>query len=290
MKLRVVHRTTYLYSEAVSTSYHEAHLAPRDGEGARLVAHDMAIDPTPGVSRERLDYFGNRALHFSIREPHRTLEVVATSTVDVTPKPAPLLHTTPVWQEVRDRLRRDRRKDILDAFPFTLDSTSARVGPPLAAYAAPSFTENRPILEAVSELTARVHADFAYDAKATDVTTPVLEVLRRRRGVCQDFAHFQISCLRSLGLAARYVSGYLLTRPPPGRPKLVGADASHAWLSVFVPDFGWVDFDPTNNLIPSDEHLTVAQGRDFADVTPLKGVIHGGGRHEVRVAVDVGVA
>jgi transglutaminase-like putative cysteine protease len=289
MKLRVVHRTAYAYGDAVSTSHHEAHLAPRDSEGQRTLAHEVTISPEPSVRRERVDFFGNRALHFSVREPHRSLEVVATSLLDLDPLTPPLLSASPPWESVRDRLRLDRRRDVLDAYAFTFDSVHARALPAIRDYAAPSFTAGRPGLEAVRDLTRRIHGEFVYDVEATDVATPVAEVLRRRRGVCQDFAHLQIACLRSLGLPARYVSGYLLTRPPPGRPKLVGADASHAWLGTFVPDFGWVDFDPTNDVIPSDEHVTVANGRDFADVTPLKGVILGGGRHELRVAVDVDV-
>ena len=290
MKLRVVHRTAYSYGEAVSTSHHEAHLAPRDGEVLRTLAHDVAISPSPSVRRERFDFFGNRALHFSIREPHRALEVVASSLVELSPSEPPVLTASPPWEDVRDRLAGDRRRDVLDAYALTFESPQVRGGPEVSDYVATSFTPRRPVLDAVRDLTTRIHADFRYDPEATEVATPVKEVLRRRRGVCQDFAHLQIACLRSLGLAGRYVSGYLLTRPPPGRPKLVGADASHAWVGTFVPDFGWVEFDPTNDLIPGDEHVTVAWGRDFTDVTPVKGVILGGGKHEVMVSVDVSVA
>jgi transglutaminase-like putative cysteine protease len=287
VKLRVVHRTAYAYSEAVSTSHHEAHLAPRDGEGRRTLVHDVAITPPPSLRRERFDYFGNRTLHFSLREPHRALEVVTTSVVDLMALPPPPLSDSPPWESVRDRVSSDRRRDLLDAYGFVFHSPLARSSPGLRDYAAPSFPAGRPLLEAVRDLTARIHADFTYDPGATDVSTPLGEVLRRRRGVCQDFAHLQLAGLRAMGLPARYVSGYLLTHPPPGRPRLVGADASHAWISAFVPDLGWVDFDPTNDLIPADEHVTVAYGRDFSDVTPLKGVILGGGRHEVKVSVDV---
>jgi transglutaminase-like putative cysteine protease len=292
VKLRVLHKTAYGYSEPVSTSHHEAHLAPRDSEVLRTLAHDVAITPSPSVRRERFDYFGNRALHFSIREPHRELDVVSQSLVELTPQLPPVLAATPSWEEVRGRLGSDRRRDVLDAYAFTFDSPMLRgavAAPEVADYAAPSFVAGRPVLEAARDLTRRIHADFRYDSEATEVATPVREVLRRRRGVCQDFAHLQIACLRAQGLAARYVSGYLLTRPPAGRPKLVGADASHAWVGTFVPDFGWVDFDPTNDLVPTDEHVTVAWGRDFSDVTPVKGVILGGGKHEVRVSVDVSV-
>jgi transglutaminase-like putative cysteine protease len=290
MRLRVLHRTTYSYGDAVSTSHHEAHLAPRDGENLRTLAHDVEISPSPSVRRERFDFFGNRALHFSIREPHRQLSVTATSLVELSPVTPPLLGVTPPWEDVRDRLAGDRRRDVLDAYALTFESPQVHGGPEVGDYAAPSFTARRPVLDAVRDLTHRIHADFRYDTGATEVSTPVKEVLRRRRGVCQDFAHLQIACLRAMGLAGRYVSGYLLTRPPPGRPKLVGADASHAWVGTFVPDFGWVEFDPTNDLLPGDEHVTVAWGRDFTDVTPVKGVILGGGKHEVLVSVDVSVA
>jgi transglutaminase-like putative cysteine protease len=289
VKLRVVHRTAYRYGDAASTSHHEAHLAPRDGEGQRTISHDLQIAPHPSVRRERMDYFGNRAVHFSIREAHRSLEVIATSVVELDRLTSPLLSASPAWELVRERVRSDRRRDVLDAYAFTFESTHVKNSPALRDYAAPSFREGRPVLEVVRDLTTRIHADFTYDLEATDVSTPVSEVLRRRRGVCQDFAHLQIGCLRAFGLPGRYVSGYLLTRPPPGRPRLVGADASHAWIGTFVPDFGWVDFDPTNDLLPSDEHVTVAHGRDFADVPPVKGVILGGGKHEVQVSVDVAV-
>ena len=287
MKLRVTHKTSYAYADPVSTSHHLAHLAPRGGEGRHMVSHEVTIAPQPSVTRERLDYFGNRTLYFSVREPHRSLDVVATSLVDIAPLRPPRLDDSPSWSEIRDRLRRDRRRDLLDAYSFTFDSPHARASREIAAYAAPSFPEGRPLLAAVRELTHRIYEDFEYDPAATDVTTGLDIVFAQRRGVCQDFAHMQIACLRAMGLPVRYVSGYLVTHPPPGRPRLVGADASHAWISVFAPDLGWTDFDPTNDLLPSDEHVTVALGRDFADVTPLKGVILGGGRHEVRVSVDV---
>jgi transglutaminase-like putative cysteine protease len=287
VKLRVVHRTAYAYSEPVSTSHHEAHLAPRDGERRRTLVHDVAITPSPSLRRERFDYFGNRVLFFSLREPHRSLEVVTTSVVDVGTVDPPVLEATAPWETVRDRLRSDRRRDLLDAYSFVFDSPLVKTTAALREYAEPSFPAGRPVLQAVRELTTRIRGDFAYDTDATDIATPLTEVLRRRRGVCQDFAHLQIGALRAVGLPARYVSGYLLTHPPPGRPRLIGADASHAWISTFVPDLGWIDFDPTNDLIPGDEHVTVAIGRDFCDVTPLKGVILGGGRHQVKVSVDV---
>ena len=286
MKLRIIHKTVYEYGDPVSTSHHEARLAPRDEEWQQTLFHEIVIVPSPSVRRERLDFFGNRALHFSLREPHRSMELTATSLVDRV-APPPLLAVSPAWEQIQARIRSDHRRDILDGYAFTFESVHVRADADLVEYALPSFPPGRPLLEGVRDLTRRIRADFVYDPRATEVSTPVVEVLRRRRGVCQDFAHLQIACLRSLGLAARYVSGYLLSRPPPGKPRLIGADASHAWIAAYVPDLGWVDFDPTNDLIPGDEHITVAYGRDFADVTPLKGVILGGGRHKVAVSVDV---
>lgn len=287
MRLQVVHRTAYSYGDPVSTSQHQAHLAPRSLPHQRPVSHEVVIRPTPSTFRERSDGFGNRTLYFSLREPHRTLEIVAHSVVDLNAPDPVSLEGSAVWEQVRDRLRTDRRRDVLDAYALSFDSPHVRATPALSDYAAPSFAAGRPMLEAVRDLVRRIHADFVYDPQATDLSTPLPEVMRRRRGVCQDFAHVALGCLRAVGLAGRYVSGYLLTRPPPGRPRLQGADASHAWIAAFVPDLGWVDFDPTNDLVPGDEHVTVAWGRDFADVTPVRGVIQGGGKHGLEVAVDV---
>jgi transglutaminase-like putative cysteine protease len=188
---------------------------------------------------------------------------------------------------VRDSVRRPRTRELLEAAGYAFESPYVTIVAEAAALAAPSFPAGRPLLEAVADLTRRIHADFTYDQRATTVSTPVSEVLANRRGVCQDFAHLQIACLRALGLPARYVSGYLSTTPPPGKPRLVGADASHAWLAVYVPGAGWVEFDPTNDVIPDDKHIVVAWGRDFGDVTPLRGVVMGGGSHSLRVSVDV---
>jgi transglutaminase-like putative cysteine protease len=270
MRLSVMHRTTYSYGEAVTTSHHEARLAPREGEAQRTVAHELEITPTPEARRRRFDYFGNRTVHFSVSEPHRALSVVARSIVELRPQLAPDLRASPPWEAVRDRLRSDRRRDVLDAYAMTFDSPYVT-----AALALIEFGD------------AFFYKEFTYDPRATQISTPILEVLRDRRGVCQDFAHLAIGCLRSRGLAARYISGYLLTRPPPGKQKLVGADASHAWFATFMPEHGWVDFDPTNNVMPAGEHITIAHGRDFSDVTPIRGVILGGGHHQIAVAVDV---
>jgi transglutaminase-like putative cysteine protease len=287
MKLKIVHRTTYRYANAVTTSHHEARLGPRDSYNQRTLSHEVEIKPPPEARRRHFDYFGNRTLHFSLSEPHRILDVVASSVVEVSPLRPLVLEASPPWEDVSLRLRSDRRRDALDAFAMSLESAHVIQSPALSDYAAPSFAPGRPVLEAIRDLVSRIHEELSYDPRATDISTPLSEVLLLKRGVCQDFAHLAIGCLRAQGLAARYVSGYLLTHPPAGKPRLVGADASHAWFAAFVPELGWVDFDPTNDLLPSEEHVTVAFGRDFADVTPLRGVILGGGKHELAVAVDV---
>jgi transglutaminase-like putative cysteine protease len=287
MKLRVEHRTLYRYGDVVTTSHHEARLSPRDSEAQRTLQHEIVIDPVPETRRRRFDYFGNRSVHFSVSEPHRSLEVIARTVVELTPLRPPPLSGTMNWENVRDLLAVDRHRDSLDAYAMVFPSPLVPVVEGVFEYTAQSFTPGRPLLEAVRDLVARIHAEFTYDPRATEISTPLADVLRQKRGVCQDFAHFAIACLRSHGLPGRYVSGYLLTRPPPGKPKLVGADASHAWFATFVPEHGWVDFDPTNNVIPEGEHVTAAHGRDFSDVTPIRGVILGGGSHQLSVAVDV---
>jgi transglutaminase-like putative cysteine protease len=287
VRLEVVHRTAYAYAEPVSTSYHVAHLGPREDDHQRSLSFDVAITPAPSAVRSRLDVFGNQTLHFGLGEPHRTLEVVARSAVTRLASPPPDLAASPTAEVVRAAVRRPHTRELLDACAMVFDSPHVAASERLAAYARPSFPPDRPLLAAARDLVHRIHADFTYDPQATTIATPLVEVFESRRGVCQDFAHLAIGCLRSLRLPARYVSGYLLTRPPPGKPKLVGADASHAWFSVFVPEAGWFDFDPTNDLVPADEHVSVAVGRDYDDVTPLRGVIQGGGAHEVTVQVDV---
>jgi len=287
VKYQVRHLTEYTYADPVSLSHHLVHLSPRADNGQVAGKRELNITPSPAFRRERIDPFGNRVTYFTIEEAHKRLTVEALCEVEVPPaERAPLLFPVS-WEAVRDRLRAARRADALEAYSYTFDSPHVRASRALAAYAEPSFPAGRPFLDAVMDLTRRIHDEFVYDPRATTIATPITQVLEARRGVCQDFAHLQLGCLRALGLPARYVSGYLQTRPPPGRPRLVGADASHAWISVHLPDFGWVDFDPTNGLMPGEQHVVVACGRDFADVTPVRGVILGGGAHELRVEVDV---
>ncbi|MFO0954317.1 MAG: transglutaminase family protein [Isosphaeraceae bacterium] len=283
----VRHDTTYEYVDVVSMSHNLAHLEARTCARQTRRTGSLRIEPTPAVAVARQDYFGNPVTAFTIQEPHRSLSVRAENVVDVHPEPVPEPAGTPAWEAAWTLLREGRDADTLDAYQYAFDSPYVRVDDELAEYAAPSFPPGRPILEAALDLTKRIHTDFRYDPTATTTATPLKQVLELRRGVCQDFAHLEIGCLRSLGLAARYVSGYLLTTPPPGRPRLIGADASHAWVSVYCPGFGWVDLDPTNNQIPGEQHILLAWGRDYDDVSPVNGVVLGGGKHFVAVAVDV---
>jgi transglutaminase-like putative cysteine protease len=288
MRLRVVHQTDYEYKELVTSSYHEVHLTPRDAPDQIRLSHTLEITPTPNAVRNRIDYFKNQVGHFSLHQPHRALQIVARSEVRVDELRQSLLPLYgPAWEHVRDLVARDRRADLLNAYEYTFDSRYIPIDESLREYALPSFGHRRPLLDAARDLTSRIHAEFVYDPNATQVSTPLADVLKHRRGVCQDFAHLAIGCLRSLALPARYVSGYLLTTPPPGEPRRVGADASHAWVSVFCPGSNWVDFDPANGVMPSGQYITLAHGRDFGDVTPVGGVVVGGGRHVLRVSVDV---
>ena len=279
---QVVHTTQYEYREDVSVSHHVARVMPRDFLRQQCLHHALDIEPAPAVMRGHQDYFGNAVTFFIIERAHKALTVRATSTVTVRGKSLPPAAASPPWEEARefDRLP-------LDAIECLFDSASIAVSDAILDYAHPSFSPGRPILDAVADLIRRIHADFTFDPQATTVTTPLRDVLSLRRGVCQDFARLGIACLRSQGLAARYVSGYLETVPAPGAPHLTGVDASHAWLAVYCPGLGWVDVDPTNNLFPSTTHVTLAWGRDYVDVSPVRGVILGGGQHSLHVSVDV---
>lgn len=288
MHYRVTHKTEYSYSESVGISYNEACLLPRTTATQHCYNTQLQIEPMPTDYREREDFFGNRIAYFSIREPHQRFVVTASSEVQVMSQAAQLdFSRGTAWEDVRQALRQSFDPPTLDARQYALDSPFVAANPELAAYAQASFPAGRPLIEAVHDLMGRIHRDFIYDPEFTTLATPLTTVLAHRRGVCQDFAHLAIGCLRAQGLAARYVSGYIETLPAPGKEKLIGADASHAWFSVYVPDLGWMDFDPTNNQTPADQHIVVAWGRDYSDVTPLKGVIFGGGEHELNVSVDV---
>ncbi len=292
----ITHDTTYRYASPVLLSQQIAHLRPRLLARQQLFAHALTISPTPVTRHERLDFFGNPTTRFGLYAPHTRLSVQAVSVVGVQapdwPDPA---HSLP-WEAARDHLRAalsghaPLQAEARDAGQYRFASPFVALGEATAtyaAYAARCFTPGRPLLEAVQALCALIHAEFRFDPGTTSVATPVAEVFAGRHGVCQDFSHLMIACLRSLGLAARYLSGYLLTEPPPGQPRLIGADASHAWVAVWCPGIGWVEFDPTNAMQPAQGHITLAWGRDYGDVCPLRGVILGGASHAADVAVTV---
>lgn len=287
MKYTVNHTTTYAYSEPVPVCHNEAYLTPRNDRNQSCQDHRLLINPIPSSSSRRHDYFGNEVSCFSFNIGYVELQVKSLSQVTLDPLQFPESTTSPSWDEIARTRQFDRSTNGLDAYQFTFASPQISLSPSLATYAATSFNPGRSIIEALTELTARIHDDFQFDPTATIVTTPVNEVFENRRGVCQDFAHLQIAMLRSLGIPARYVSGYLSTTPPPGQARFIGADASHAWLSVFCGESGWVDIDPTNNVFPTTQHITVAWGRDFSDVSPIKGVYTGGGNYTIKVEVDV---
>jgi len=287
MNFRISHSTIYDYDEPVTMSHHAARVKPRITALQDRTSWSLRISPEPAVRKMRTDYFGNRVCFFSIQEFHQRLEIVTECDVRIDPGLPPEPDHSPPWEQVASALREPVTPEALDAQQFVFDSTHVRISPLLAELAEPCFLPDRPLIEAVLDLNHRIHTEFTFDTKATTVATPLEQVLQRRRGVCQDFTHLALGCLRSLGLAARYVSGYLRTHHAPDRPHLVGSDATHAWLSVFCPGYGWVDFDPTNDLMPLFEHITVAYGRDFADVSPVSGIITGGGDHRVHVGVDV---
>jgi len=287
VRYRIEHRTRYLYSGPVSRCRNEAHLRPRDTDRQTCASSELVVHPAPTSWSDRSDFYGNPVASFVVDGPFTEMTVDAGSIVDVIDGD-PLPATGPDWGEALDLLTNDLSPDMLDAREFCFESPLISTARVVREYAEPSFVAGAPLVEAVTALVERIHADFRYDPGFTTVTTPLDEVLQHRRGVCQDFAHLAVGCVRSMGLAARYVSGYLETAPPPGEERLVGADASHAWLSVYVPDWGWLDLDPTNDKIVGSTYVTTAWGRDYDDVSPLKGIVFGGGDfHNLQVTVDV---
>lgn len=284
---KITHTTTYSSSDVVPLCHNEVRLSPRETERQACYYSRLLVKPTPARQDRRVDYFGNQTTSFMVQEGHQKLQITAISKVSVAEYEPPPAQSTPAWDTIPDRVRNPDNPELVDAAQYLFASPHIPLLPELSEYALVSFTPRRPLLEALSELTTRIFQDFAYDPTATVVNTTLEEVLELRRGVCQDFAHLQIGCLRSVGLPARYVSGYLRTIPPPGKPRLVGADASHAWLAVYCPGHGWIHVDPTNDKIVSSDHITLAWGRDYSDVCPIKGVFVGGGDHGMTVSVDV---
>ncbi len=289
MIYNLTHRTVYEYSEPVTVSHHAARMKPRPLPTQQRDEFQLHISPEPTLRKLRTDYFGNRVSFFSIQVIHSRLEITARSRVSVSATKPPVPALAPPWEDVVAMFSDPVSPHVVEPYQFAFDSPLLQASPALADYARESFKPGTPLLVGALDLNRRIFSDFKYDPVATTVATPLEEVIENRRGVCQDFSHLAIASLRSLGLPARYVSGYLRTHAAPGGGKLVGADASHAWFSLFCPSVGWVDFDPTNNLMPAEEHITVAYGRDFGDVSPLSGILTGGGSHEVKVAVDVSV-
>ena len=287
MIYRVTHNTAYKYSSPASLSQNELFLYPRNTPAQEVLERQLIITPKPQYLHTRSDYFGNIAHVFMVQHPHKELAISVSSLVGTTRPITPPPETTMSWEKVVERLASHPAPNDLEAQQFVFESPLVSLSSEALRYVSPSFFPGTPLLIGAVDLVRRIYTEFTYDKSASNVETTVDHVLLNRRGVCQDFALVAISCLRSLGLAARYVSGYLETRPPPGKAKLVGSDASHAWISVFIPDFGWVDLDPTNNLIANETYITVAWGRDYGDVSPVKGVVMGGGIHELSVLVDV---
>ena len=283
----LTHTTTYEYHSPVTVSHHLLRVSPRQIPRQVRLEHSIEIDPVAASISERTDYFGNEVRFFTVEGAHKRLQITSRARVAVGPAFIPEPSETPAWENVRAMCRTDHSFPALEATEFTFASPAVPLEPTFAEYAEVSFTPGRSILEAAIDLTSRIHNEFVFDSSATTVSTPLSDVLEKRRGVCQDFAHFEIACLRSLGLPARYVSGYLETVAPLGQERLAGADASHAWVSLICPGIGWIDLDPTNNCLPSMRHITAGWGRDYADVSPIRGVLIGSGEHTLSVAVDV---
>jgi transglutaminase-like putative cysteine protease len=289
MLLHVVHETAYDYVPMVRTAQHMAHLKPIERAGQKLLAHRLKVEPAPARHSESVDVFGNTRSFFSLEYTHEFLRVSAQSLVSTSASEPPA--SSLPWEQAAQRMRYRRGASYDAAVGFSFASPYVPRDDEFVRYAQTSFAEGRPLLEGARDLMQRIHREFEYATTATDVNTPALEALRLRKGVCQDLAHVMLGCLRSMGLPARYISGYLLTQPPPGQPRLVGTDASHAWVSLYLPAAEgagcWVDLDPTNDRGAGEDYVTLAVGRDYSDVSPMRGVIHGGANHALRVAVTV---
>ena len=300
MLLHVVHETRYDYTPAVENAHHVVHLKPASSARQQLISHHLHIDPAPAQQREVVDVYGNLSTFFSFQSAHDRLRVVAESVVSTTPAwNAGELPVSPSWERVREHFRYHAAAAWDPAAEFLFASPYVPRDDAFAEFARPSFAPDRPLAEAAKALMQHIHRSMVYESLSTEVNTPALVALEQRKGVCQDFAHIMVACCRAIGLPARYVSGYLLTHPAPGQPRLIGSDASHAWASVYCPAATasgevdrilpgcWLDFDPTNDRSPGEDYVTLATGRDFLDVSPMRGVIRGGARHALSVAVMV---
>lgn len=288
MKFRIRHVTTYRYAQTVNLSQNHARLTPVQTATQACMRSKLEVFPTPEFQYDFVDHFDNKVTVFELFSAHKEMKVIATSDVELFPDTSATLFTAHIpWEHVREQLNKPVDRTTITASLFTLPTALTQFTPSMQAYALQSFSANRSIVDACQDLMERIFTEFTFDPSFSTISTPITAVFEHKRGVCQDFAHFTLACIRSLGLAAKYVSGYIETLPPPGQEKLEGADATHAWISVFVPGTGWIDYDPTNNLRPHDQHVTVATGRDFADITPIKGVVYGGGSQTLEVAVDM---
>jgi transglutaminase-like putative cysteine protease len=291
MRYRVRHETVYHYGGDVAHSHQLLHLAPRDSANQICHSRTITLDPEPSTRREDVDAFGNFVTRLEYDLPHDRLLVLAEAAIEVgLPRTAAATEST-AWEEVRDALSysgQPMTTEYLDACRFRMESTYVKIKQTFSDYAADCLVPGGPLLPGAESLMHKMHRDFSYAPGTTNIRTGAIEAFTARRGVCQDFAHIMLACLRSRGLAARYVSGYLRTTPPSGsETALLGGDASHAWISVFCPPLGWVDLDPTNDVRVGTGHIVIAWGRDFGDVSPLRGVIVGGGRHRLSVRVSV---
>ncbi len=287
MNYQVIHITDYIYEFPAALCHNLMFQIPQDSEFQKVDKYVCEISPKPSSEEERMDFFGNKYLYFSVERSHKKLTVTSQSVLKLN-SPAWMKvdpKSTMAWEKVVEWLHTTKAPN--EVRQYYLESDHVKFIEGIKEYTLKSFTPGRPIIEAMIDLNDRIFKDFAFTPGFTDISTPLEKVFEHKKGVCQDFAHFSLACLRVIGLAARYVSGYIETIPPPGKPKLIGSDASHAWIAVFIPEQGWVEFDATNNLLVNDKHIRVAVGRDFADVTPLKGIVYSGSKQEMKVSVDV---
>ncbi|MEM9445503.1 MAG: transglutaminase family protein [Verrucomicrobiota bacterium] len=287
MRYRVDHHTHYSYSEPVVYSDHATHLIPRELSHQSVTSSQVTISPTPGFQENTFDYFGNSVTAFTLNEAHSELKIDLSHTIDINPQPDSLLSTSTAWNLVPSTLQNQPSEEHLHALNFCYPSAYVPYQECLREWGKKLFKNKLPIHELALLLTQKIYDEFTFDSTATTVSTPIEEVFESKRGVCQDFSHLMIACLRNYGLPARYVSGYLETDPPPGQEKVLGADASHAWVSVYCTNLGWIDFDPTNDCIAKDRYITLAWGRDYLDVSLIRGALTGGGNHTIKLAVDV---
>lgn len=287
MLYTVNHTTTYNYNETVPLCHNIAMLAPRNTSSQTCRSFHINISPVPEIIEEYQDFFGNKAFYFVVEQEHETLTVISHSVIEKkqTTEKENLIQS-PSWESVRDLLSFSTG-EFMDEKQYSIPTDITEPTDIIYQYAAQSFTHGRPLFDAVYELMQRIYKDFTYKSGFTTISTPLAVVMKQRKGVCQDFAHLGIACVQAMGLPARYVSGYLETIAPPGKEKLTGADASHAWFAVFIPGIGWLDFDPTNNKMPDDQYITIGWGRNYFDIIPLRGVIMSSDRHELSVSVDV---